>query len=95
MTVNQYYSFILALISGMVFLNLYKTNSMALSQAELVAKVDVLTTQVTKVQGEIAAVKQALADALANGQAVSPELEAAVNNLGTAIQAADDLNPDA
>ena len=64
------------------------------TQEEVIAKLNQLDAQVQKVVAEVLAVKQALADALAAGGEISPELEAAVAALGTSIQVVDDLNPD-
>ena len=67
---------------------------MALSQAEVAAKLDLFSAQLVKVGAEVTAVKDALAAALAAGNEVSPELQAAVDNLGSALQSVDDLNVD-
>lgn len=68
---------------------------MALSQAEVAAKLGVFEVQLGKVALEIQSVKDALAAALAAGSEVSPELQAAVDSLGAALQVVDDINPDA
>ena len=65
------------------------------TEAEVIAKLNLLDSQVQKVGVEVSAVKTALADALANGGQISPALEAAVVALGTSIQVVDDLNADA
>jgi hypothetical protein len=93
--IHHWYIFTLTLISGLLFLNLYNTKLMALSQAEVAAKLDVFGLQLGKIAVEVQAVKDALAAALAAGTEVSPELQAAVDNLGSALQVVDDLNPDA
>jgi len=61
------------------------------TQAEAAAKIDALTTQVEKVQGEI----QTLIDAAGNQPNLTPELEASINRLAAAVQVADDKNQDA
>lgn len=65
------------------------------TEQEIIEKLNLLSSQVEKVGVEVSAVKQALADAIADGGAISPALEAAVAALGTSIQVVDDLNADA
>ena len=62
-----------------------------MTQAELVAKVQVLTSTVVKVKGEVVKLKEAIE----NGPEVSPEVEEALASLESALGEVDDLNEDA
>jgi hypothetical protein len=66
-----------------------------MNQAELVAQLDALKAQVDKSKAEIVAKVADLEAELANAGQVSPEVEARLNALKSAVQAVDDLNPDA
>lgn len=61
-----------------------------MTQQEAIAKINSQTEQLSKVRTEV----QKLVDAAQNQGNISPELEEAINNLSTAIQGVDDLNPD-
>lgn len=61
------------------------------TQQELKAQLDKLTAQAVKVNGEI----QALKDLIANRDDVPQDVVDSVAALGAAIQTGDDLNPDA
>jgi len=65
--------------------------NMALSQAELAAKLEAATAKVTKIGTEV----QALKDIIVSQGNVTPEVEAALASLETALTGVDDLNPDA
>lgn len=71
-----------------------KLNKIMASQAELAQALVDLKTQLTKVAGEITGQIQALEDALANAGGTTPEVDAALAEVKTAVQALDDLNPD-
>lgn len=62
-----------------------------MTQEEAIAKLDAQAAQLTKIQTEV----QALIDAGANQPNITPELEAAINRVGAAIQTVDDQNADA
>ena len=64
------------------------------TQAELANEIIAKTTQIRKAIDEINAAMQALRDAVANAPA-NEALTAAVAALGVAVQAADDIVPDA
>jgi ABC-type Fe3+-hydroxamate transport system substrate-binding protein len=64
------------------------------TQAELTAELTAKTAQIRKAIDEITTRLAALEEAVRNTPA-SPELTAAVAALGTAVQAADDIVPDA
>lgn len=68
-----------------------QTKTTMLSQKDAAVKIDGLTTQLGKISTEV----QALKDALANQENVSPEVEAALGRLEAAVTGVDDLNPDA
>jgi len=86
-----YQTFLLSTIIGLIIHLKFKIMA---TEAEVIAKLNLLDSQVQKVGVEVTAVKDALADAVANGGQISPALEAAVAALGTSIQVVDDLNPD-
>jgi hydroxymethylpyrimidine/phosphomethylpyrimidine kinase len=69
-------------------------NKILMTNEEEVLKIEALTAQVEKVAGEVSAVKAALANALAGGSSVPQIVQDAIAKLGSAIQAADDLNVD-
>lgn len=66
-----------------------------MTQAEEVQFLQDLKAQLVKINGEVQAKLQALADAIANQGTVSPEVEAALNDLKSTAQGLDDLVPDA
>jgi hypothetical protein len=61
-----------------------------MTQQEAVDKLNQQAQQITKIRGEV----QTLIDAVNNAGNVSPEVEAAINNVGTALQGLDDMNAD-
>jgi division protein CdvB (Snf7/Vps24/ESCRT-III family) len=65
-----------------------------MNQAEELAALKGLTTQLGKVNDEIQAKIKALQDAVTNGE-VSPEIASAVTDLTAAAQKLDDIVPDA
>lgn len=66
-----------------------------MTEQELLDKITAQTAQIEKVGTEVSAVKSELAAALAAGFTVPPALVDAINAQGAALQAVDDLNPDA
>lgn len=72
--------------------NFLKTQNQTINMKtqEAVDKLNAQAAQLGKVRTEV----QKLVDAAANADNVSPELEAAINNVQNAIQGVDDLNPD-
>lgn len=72
--------------------NFLKTQnqSIIMTQQEAIDKLNGQATQLAKVRAEV----QKLVDAAANAGNISPELEAAINGVSTAIQGVDDLNAD-
>lgn len=62
-----------------------------MDNTELVTKLDAQTARLTKIQTEI----QALKDAIANAGNVPQSVIDAVDRLDAAMTATDDLNPDA
>ena len=68
-----------------------KLNQIQMTNAELKDLLVASNDKVTKIIGEI----QALKDLVANSGNVPQDVVDAVNALGTNLQAADDLNPDA
>lgn len=70
-------------------------NKTKMDVQEAVSKVEAQTVQLNKIFGEVNAIKQALADAIAAGKTVPQELADAIDAAGAATQAIDDLNPDA
>ena len=71
-----------------------KLDILMASQTELAAELAAKTAQIRKTIGEITSKLDALLEQINNAQ-VSPELRAAADALGTAVQAADDIVPDA
>ncbi len=69
-------------------------NKILMNQAEELAALKTLTTQLGKASDEIQAKLKALQDAIDAGT-VTPEVEAAVAELTTAAQKLDDIVPDA
>ena len=68
------------------------------TQAELTQQIATLTTQVSKIGTETASLLTQVTDLqaiIANGPAVSPELQAAVDALAARIRVVDELVPDA
>lgn len=85
-----YTAFLLLLIYNYVlFSNLKQT--IIMTNEELAQKLTDLNTQVVKVQSEI----QALKDLVADTDNVPQSVIDAVNTLGSSIQAADDMDTDA
>ena len=72
----------------------YDIERIIMNQAEELAALKNLTTQLGKANDEIQAKIKALQDAVTNGE-VSPEIAAAVADLTTAGQKLDDIVPDA
>ena len=65
-----------------------------MTQEEAVAKINELTAQTQKSNAEISAKLQELADAITAAGNVTPEVEAALTNLQSGVQANDDLIAD-
>ena len=95
LTIKQWYAWVAAFTMSLLFTKTYNKVLMALSQADATATLQAYDAQMQKINAEVLAVQQALADAQAAGQVVSPALEAAINSLGASITAVDNLNPDA
>ena len=72
----------------------YDIERIIMNQAEELAALKSLTTQLGKANDEIQAKIKALQDAVTNSE-VSPEIAAAVADLTTAGQKLDDIVPDA
>ena len=80
----------------MFFILNSKINTLMGNQAEAAAELVLIKTQLTKAVTEIQAKIQALEDAVNNpDQDVSPELQAAVDDLKGLSQTLDDIVPDA
>ncbi len=78
------------------FLIIYKQNKTIMkTQEEVATELVALKGQVEKIKGEITTKLQALADAIANQGNASPAVEAALADLKSSVQSADDLNADA
>lgn len=92
---NHYYSDP-KVLSEIKSINL-KLATMAKTQAELAADMNVVTGQIAKIAGEskqtLEKVKQ-LEDALNNQENVSPELQSAFDSLKAQVLVVDDLIPD-
>jgi ElaB/YqjD/DUF883 family membrane-anchored ribosome-binding protein len=71
-----------------------KLDTIMATQAELAAELAAKTAQIRKAIDEVTAKLDALMNAVANAP-VTPELRAAADALGVAVQAADDIVPDA
>lgn len=71
-------------------LTVIKLYQIQMTQEELKTALDLANAKVDKIKTEI----QALKDAIVNAGNVSPEVEAAANQLFTNLQTADDMNPD-
>lgn len=91
-TINYYTTGLAAEQYHSIFSLLNKIN---MTTEEAVAKVTAQGAQLDKVYGEVAGIKQALADAIAAGQTVPQPLADAIEAAGAKIQAVDDLTPDA
>jgi len=75
-----------------------KTLKIMAKQSELAQELAAITAQIAKIGTEVTATLQKVADleaALANQDAVSPELQAAFDALKTQVTVVDDLIPDA
>jgi hypothetical protein len=72
-----------------------KTKIILMTQAEELQLLRDLKAQNEKAKAEILAKIQALEDAIANGGATTPEIDAALADLKTSIQSTDDIVPDA
>lgn len=68
--------------------------TIAMNQAELAQAIKDAAAQATKAKEEIVAKIAALEDAIANGGATTPEVDAALADLKGVVQTLDDLNPD-
>lgn len=77
----------------LIYLTL-KIKSMAKTQAEAAQQLTDFLTQLGKAKAEILAKIQELQDAAGNDD-LSPELQAAIDNLTPAVQALDDIVADA
>lgn len=64
------------------------------TQKELAQALVDLKAQLSKVATEITTKIQSLQDALANAGNTTPEVDAALDEVKSAVQALDDLNPD-
>lgn len=64
-----------------------------MNQEELLAQINAANAKTEKIIGEITALKTAVENASVHD--VSPEVQAALNQLLSNLQVADDLNPDA
>ena len=71
-----------------------KLNTIMATQTELATELAAKTAQIRKAIDEVTAKLDALMNAV-NNAPVTPELRAAADALGTAVQAADDIVPDA
>ncbi len=74
---------------------LTKLEKIIMNQAELAQRLTGLATQSRKAHDEIVAKLAALQTAVDQAGAATPEVEAALADLTTAIQAEDDIVPDA
>lgn len=79
------------IITGLLGFIIIKLFKMSDTQQQAAEKLNLVVTQLEKVQTEI----QALKDAAENDPNVSPELQAAIDRVVSAAQATDDLNEDA
>lgn len=107
-SVDLYQTFLLSIIIGLLIYLLFKIKFQIMTTEEAIvkieetnAKLDQTNVKLDKVTGEVVSIKLALADALANGDAVPPALEAAINASSVAAdaldakaQSIDDLTPD-
>lgn len=66
------------------------TGKVIMNQQQLAAQLTANAAQVEKIKGEV----QNLLVIISNQAEVSPELQAAADSLGTALQGLDDVNPD-
>jgi hypothetical protein len=67
-----------------------KLNQIIMTQAEAAQKLNTALTQIGKVKTEV----EKLKEAAQNAGNVSPELQAAIDGVSSAIQGVDDINPD-
>lgn len=74
---------------------LEKLESIMTTQAQLAAQLTALAEQATKAKNEVLAKFDELQVAITNAGNVTPEVETALAALATAVQATDDLVPDA
>jgi hypothetical protein len=79
--------------SNNVFYSLLNKLQMTVEQA--VQELQQQSAKLDKINTEVVAVKQALADAIAAGLTIPQSLVDAINRVGAKIQAVDDLNEDA
>lgn len=68
--------------------------TITMNQADLAQAITDAAAQATKAKEEIVAKIAALEDAIANGGATTPEVDAALADLKGVVQTLDDLNPD-
>jgi len=78
----------------LLFINI-KLNTMAKTQKEVAAELVAVKEQVVKFKAEVVGKLAALADAIANLGLADPDVEAALADLKTTVQSADDLIEDA
>lgn len=69
---------------------IHQQNIIIMEQSEAAVKLTAVANQLVKIKAEV----QALKDALETADDVSPELQAAIENVITVTQATDDINPD-
>jgi len=72
-----------------------RLESIMTTQAQLAAQLTALAEQATKAKNEVLAKFDELQVAITNAGNVTPEVETALAALATAVQATDDLVPDA
>ncbi len=73
---------------------IHKVNHVIMTNAEFVEKLKALKDEAAKSKGEILTKISALEEAVNNAGNVSPEVEAAFNDLKTEVQGIDDIVPD-
>ena len=81
-------------ISSQLLIIKTKLNTIMATQAELATELAARTAQIRKAFDEVTAKLDALMNAV-NNAPVTPELRAAADALGAAVQAVDDIVPDA
>lgn len=74
--------------------SLLNQNKIMATQSELAAQLTALTAQVDKVKTEVVEKIAALEEAIANAGGTTPEVDAALEALKSAVQTVDDINPD-
>lgn len=108
-TPHEWFAYVLAFVSGMVFAGLYNSTlilqnqkRILMNQAELAAELAVVTTQVAKIGEEskvtiakVAELQAAVDAANAAGNTVAPEVVAALDALKAQVNVVDALIPDA